>query len=247
MSDAHTTTNRASCWSLTINNPTADDEESLNLARQRGWRVDGQKEVGKEGTEHYQLILHTGQVRFSAVKKIFPRAHIEIARNPSALAQYVTKDDTRVAGLPSTSDAYPSQKRFFELVWDMIENERAPCSEFDRHPSGRLRHPENALNCATGMLIRRGYVVENIASNPLTVRSWRLWHDAFRARISTSETTSQTDEARLVDENEVEAQNITVPDASVSSQELPQAQVQQAPPGPPPCPTHGPSCGFLHA
>lgn len=35
------TTLRASCWSLTINNPTAADEEQINLARQRGWKVEG--------------------------------------------------------------------------------------------------------------------------------------------------------------------------------------------------------------
>ena len=84
-------TSRSNIWSLTINNPTADDEECIQLARQKGWKVEGQKEVGKEGTPHYQLMLKTPQVRFSAVKKLFPRAHIEIARNATALAQYVTK------------------------------------------------------------------------------------------------------------------------------------------------------------
>lgn len=95
---------RATCWSLTINNPTKSDEEWIQQARQKGWQVEGQLEKGKEGTEHYQLMVKTPQVRFSAVKKQFPRAHIEIARNPAALAQYVAKEETREADLPKASD-----------------------------------------------------------------------------------------------------------------------------------------------
>lgn len=77
---------RARYWSLTINNPTPDDEERIALARQRGWRVEGQLEKGEEGTPHYQLCLDCGaQQRFSAVKKAFPRAHIEAAKSAVAL------------------------------------------------------------------------------------------------------------------------------------------------------------------
>jgi len=72
-------TDRATVWSVTINNPTPSDEEGIALARQRGWQVEGQKEKGSEGTEHYQLMVKTPQVRFSAVKKAFPRGHIEAA------------------------------------------------------------------------------------------------------------------------------------------------------------------------
>jgi len=89
------TTIRSTCWSLTINNPTKDDVEQINLARQRGWKVEGQLEKGLEGTQHYQLRLMTPQVRFSSVKKAFPRAHIEVARDPIALGKYVTKEATK--------------------------------------------------------------------------------------------------------------------------------------------------------
>lgn len=46
-------TDRATAWSVTINNPNESDEEAINLARQKGWTVQGQKEVGDEGTPHY--------------------------------------------------------------------------------------------------------------------------------------------------------------------------------------------------
>lgn len=46
------TDDRHSKWSVTINNPTEADEDSIHRARQKGWKVWGQKEVGEEGTEH---------------------------------------------------------------------------------------------------------------------------------------------------------------------------------------------------
>lgn len=43
------------------------------------------------------MMLLTPQVRAAAVKRVYPRAHIEIARDRKALEKYVTKEDTRVA------------------------------------------------------------------------------------------------------------------------------------------------------
>lgn len=87
--------NRASCWSVTINNPT---DAEVNVTLPSGWKLTGQYEVGDGAeTRHFQGMLKTPQVRFSAVKKMFPRAHIEVARNQAALKQYVDKEETRVA------------------------------------------------------------------------------------------------------------------------------------------------------
>jgi len=117
---------RATCWSLTINNPVESDEEHINSARQKGWKVDGQLEKGENGTLHYQLIVRTPQVRFSAVKKAFPRAHIEIARNPTALASYVKKEDTREGSLPDRSSLYPSQDQVLNMfvAWVRVQPDR---------------------------------------------------------------------------------------------------------------------------
>lgn len=233
------TTTRGTCWSLTINNPTDADTEAINLARQRGWTVDGQLERGAEGTPHYQLILKTPQVRFSAVKKLFARAHIELARNSKALETYVHKDESRVAGLPVGSDRYPSQVRFFDLVWDEIINnpDGAPCAEYDRKGSGRLFYPTNALNRATHQLIRKGYVVESMASNPMTIATWNQFHDALLARKILGETTRQTD-TRLDGEEDppaMEHNHAVCQEAPPSLS--PQAQVDHHPPTPPPEPS----------
>lgn len=184
------TSDRATCWSLTINNPTPDDEENIAMAMQKGWRIDGQREKGAEGTEHYQLILHTPQVRFSAVKKQFPRAHIEVARNRAALAAYVGKEATRVGQLATKAELYPSQSKFFELVWEVILADPTK-SEFRRASNGRFITPKNALVFGAKELIRRGYVVENIACNPMTIQAWALFHDDFLVRKTNRQTDAE--------------------------------------------------------
>lgn len=118
---------RSNCWSITINNPTQTDEYNIGLARQKGWKVEGQLERGEQGTEHYQLILRTPQVRFSAVKQVFPRAHIEVARNVQALKAYVQKDETRLASLAIDQSKYPSQLQLFQWFssyWYSINGEK---------------------------------------------------------------------------------------------------------------------------
>lgn len=95
---------RGNCFSITINNPTPADR---NPSLPPGWTLEGQEEVGKNGTPHLQLMLKTSATeRGSAVKKVFPRAHIQKAKNEKALSAYVHKEETRVdefrtTGIPS--------------------------------------------------------------------------------------------------------------------------------------------------
>ena len=60
-------------------------------------------------------MLKTPHIRFSAIKKQFPRAHIEIARNPIALQQYVVKTETRVGELPEANNQalYPNIEELY--------------------------------------------------------------------------------------------------------------------------------------
>lgn len=119
------TKTRATCWSVTINMKNvsrATAEACLEAARSKGWGVQGQLEKGEEGTEHYQLMVKTPQERFSAIKKVFPTAHIEVARNQKALAQYVNKDETCVEKLKKVEVTFLTyqqvRKQFFEWVVD---------------------------------------------------------------------------------------------------------------------------------
>nr|QKV51309.1 putative replication associated protein [Crucivirus sp.] len=156
---------RGTAWSLTINNPTDDDEENMNQARQKGWKVEGQKEIGANGTEHYQLILKTPQTRGSAVKKTFPRAHIELARDAIALEKYVKKEETRIGELPVSSDKYPSLQKMWDMFAQYIE---------DKYPKGTYldwidTDDEKCLKVFDEFIrraIRDGYVVETMGVNP---------------------------------------------------------------------------------
>lgn len=160
------TDRRASHWSVTINNPTDADEEAITLARQRGWKVEGQLEEGAEGTKHYQLAVNTPQVRFAALKKAFPRAHIEIARNPAALGVYVHKEQSKVGELPEQSDKYPSLVKLWDLIYDRISDRiGAPA---DEHIWGAMKPAKvmEFFDDAIAELISDGFHVETMAVNP---------------------------------------------------------------------------------
>lgn len=214
--------NRASCWSVTINNPTKADYEEIDSARQRGWKVDGQVEKGAEGTYHLQLMVRTPQVRFAAVKKMFSRAHIEPARNVAALANYVGKEETRAAALPTGSNRYPSLSKFWELVAIQMNHGRSGWTDDDKeafyHPD--LMHPDDGylpnrvyffdphldkmyasdplrfFDAIVEYLIGQGYYVEAHAANPAVRSSYKKWWRSILYRAM--ETVRQTDSVQSV-------------------------------------------------
>lgn len=196
------TTQRACAWSLTINNPTASDEEAIQMARQKGWRVEGQKE--NAGTPHYQLLLRTPQVRFSAVKRAFPRAHIEVARNVEALANYVVKEDTRLAPLQVSQEKYPSLSKLWDLIYEYLTQLPPPPPEGSRSITcGSLRFIPTEdftkdewtmiyFDWAIESLIRKGYVVESMAVNPQVRSSWLKYHKSIFERCHNMQTARQS-------------------------------------------------------
>lgn len=226
------TTKRSTCWSLTINNPTEADEECICLARQNGWKLTGQKEVGTEGTPHLQMMLRTPQVRFSAVKKAFLRAHIEVAREPSALEKYVDKEEGRISKLPVAQEKYPSLSKFWQLIWDEI-NEKNGCTAFvwfgdfewcEEKAGYPLPTREKEFNRAVGKLIQKGYHVETIAVNPATLTAWKRHGDDIMYRCLQADI-EKADQAKRALENT----------ESVSSDETQHAEVPVYEP-PSPCP-----------
>jgi len=199
-------TQRSNHWSLTINNPTASDYEEMDRARQKGWKVTGQIEKGEEGTPHLQLHLQTPQVRFSAVKKAFTRAHIEVARNAQALENYVTKDETRVGELPTSQEKYPSLSKFWQLVYLHIDAQNWVHWELDSWyqdayadfgipeypPSERKRDQltTEIFEACVEHLIAKGYHVEHFFSPP-NISVFKKFHFAILQR-SYSEIVAQT-------------------------------------------------------
>lgn len=118
-------------WSITINNPTDDDIKQYQTLATKHWVEDviGQIEQGEQGTRHIQAMLTTKKVRFSQVKRALPRAHIEPAHSPIALAKYVQKEATRIERLPNqhntTKIATQSdlQRMLYSLCLTMIQTQ----------------------------------------------------------------------------------------------------------------------------
>jgi len=169
-------TERHSAWSITINNPT-DIEVEVNTP---GWKLEGQYEEGAEGTRHFQGLLKTPQVRFSAVKKVFPRAHIEAARNVAALQNYVHKDETRVdvytPGAIPTIFEYQTQ---VAAAWSV--------EEFARMSENVLEDKiDDIAMLYLDMLVKRDIEAgkrgcEWIAINPMWRSSWKkFWRSIIK-------------------------------------------------------------------
>lgn len=167
-------TDRATCWSITINNPEKTDYE---IPLPVGWKLEGQLEKGEEtGTLHYQGMLKTSQVRFSAVKRVFPKAHIEVARNPTALKKYVNKEETRVSTVQSIPTMFEYQTiiagkwvedEYTARIQRAIQNNQIPdCDAI------ALRYIDSlvAADIESG---RRG--AEFIAINPMWRSSWKIF------------------------------------------------------------------------
>lgn len=95
-------TDRASHWSITINNPT-DEDRQLMRTEQRWLRfVRGQDEIAPTtGTLHIQAYANTDQVRKRAVQDWLPRAHVKPCITKDHITNvrdiYVSKDRTAVA------------------------------------------------------------------------------------------------------------------------------------------------------
>lgn len=167
---------RATCWSITINNPLKTDYE---IPLPVGWKMEGQLERGELGTEHYQGMLRTPQVRFSAVKRQFPKAHIEVARNKEALRKYVHKDDTRVAEVTSIPTIFEYQTIIAkQWIEDDFQERFKRAIKSDKVPD-----IDEVAMCYIDSLVsadirsgRRG--AEWIAINPMWRSSWKkFWRD----------------------------------------------------------------------
>lgn len=188
---------RGCSWSITINNPKSADDENIQRARQRGWKVVGQKELGENGTPHYQLMLKTPQVRFSAIKKAFPRAHIELARNVEALETYVQKEDTRVGNLQETNEMYPSLTKLWDLFYQYITTiGDYTISTFPRNEDRRLEIFDEFVET----YIEQMYHIETMAVNPQIRSCVKKYISAIflrcekqRVLISIARQVSQTD------------------------------------------------------
>lgn len=145
-------------------------------------------------------------MRFSAVKKQFPRAHIEVARNVAALEQYVHKDETREGQLVTASELYPSLQSMWDMFSQWLDDRYESSTGYltNRHCAGDEKLWLSDFDKFICHAITQGYVVESMAVNP-QVRSC-VKNYAFEIYLR-SRVRRQTD--RQTDENKMSRSVIT--------------------------------------
>jgi len=188
---------RATCWSITINNPKEAEMKPILPAK---WSLSGQMEAGAEGTLHYQAVLKTPQVRFSAVKQIFPRAHIEVARNKAALQNYCHKPETRVGLVPDLTSSIPTLFDYIHVIarrFDSDECEQYASVNEIKEDDAFMAYIDYLVDCD----IQNGKIgVEIISINPM----WRsAWKRHGRSMILREQKLSLQTKDRQTDTNEV--------------------------------------------
>lgn len=201
------------CWSVTINNPTAEDFQQWDALKGLHWvrEVMGQIEKGENGTPHIQGCVKTLSVRFAQVKKALPRAHIEKAKSPAALVKYVAKQETRLAALPTTKIAtqVDVQKALLEEVLlyghTRYEWPGTYFLEFLETHTIIDRDWEYWVDRAVNRLIREGYYgVEFVMANPQIRQAFKKYFRAIlyrtynaRSQEAVSQAQGTSQEARI--------------------------------------------------
>lgn len=169
---------RGTNWSVTINNPTPADLDFAWIAEHAGWAIEGQMEIGKEGTPHYQGLLRTpNKPSFSTVHKLLPRAHLETARNVKHLEAYVHKDETRVAEVGTVSSKIPTLFAYQTQVANRLCIHDIDVQILHRQLEGKAITEYVMESCVNDIVkadIEAGVKgIEFIAINPMWVASWR--------------------------------------------------------------------------
>jgi len=109
---------RSRDWVFTINNPTSDDDQCLRVLQAHASYYIYGREVGEQGTPHYQGYIQFQHPRtLRGVKILLPRAHLETRRGSRQQAiQYCEKegDWTEWGDRPAT--ALTQKERWQEII-----------------------------------------------------------------------------------------------------------------------------------
>jgi len=167
---------KASCWSITINNPTDDDHAQWESLKSLPWvkMVNGQLEQGENDTPHIQGMVTTEYGRFfEKLKQALPRAHIEIAKNKFALANYVNKTETRIGEVaqyerPTTRVA--TQKDIQRMLLFLVK-----CNVEKKYPD-RWKDVDGVLE---DFLTEHGFMIKRDADYWIDMAVSRLIQDGY--------------------------------------------------------------------
>jgi len=169
-------------YSVVINNPTGADSHAITEALQMGWEVVGQKEVGQNGTPHYQLAV-TADTDWAGMKAHFKRANIQEAKDPEALKVYCTKEKTRVLDFAVKKDSSRVRPtlaagtiQFFESMFKEMNDTWGEAA--DEHIKGddSLKLYDAAVN---EMILVEGYTTALRATRPDVRSTYRKYRYAM--------------------------------------------------------------------
>lgn len=168
---------KSCCWSITAFN---EDLLSIqSMARMEITIPDIIKEIygglercPKTGKDHYQGCLITSQCRMSALKKIFPTAHLEPAKKKEALIKYAMKADTAVdIKKKAVNPNYITMSGALEAM-ARIALKYYTIDEIEQSDDLKYRH-------LSSQIISKNLSFVSIYSNPQTMRSWKMYYNVF--------------------------------------------------------------------
>lgn len=148
-------------WCLTINNPIPFASPVFAAANVTYW-IRG-SEVGAGGTPHWQCYVYfRNAVRFSTLKRLYPRAHIDWARgSPTENRVYCSK-----AGEFEEGGVCPEQRKRNDLaaMYTAIKSGASDLAMLEAEPATWMRY-HRAVRAA-----RFVWNSSNVAHIPVTVR-----------------------------------------------------------------------------
>jgi len=179
---------KSSKWCITMWLTEGRTVETLNelvQAMPTNWALEGQIEQGVDSQQklHAQLFLKTEQTRGTKIIKYFPNCYIDEAKNPFALANYVHKEETRVAEFKTVENRSPQWSQVVDKFFDWLI--ATPCQPpmYENDDDRKLR----AWDTFIGVSIEEGMRVDIIGVNPqyrsCIMRYWSSYYKVARGRV----------------------------------------------------------------
>lgn len=113
-------------WCITLNNYTNDEMEQMTQDfEMKGWNYIIGEEIGKNGTKHLQIYIETkNPIRFTSLKKLNERMHIEKARgNREKNLTYCKKEGKFISNFPLDEKEEILEDEYKDVVWKNWQKE----------------------------------------------------------------------------------------------------------------------------
>lgn len=210
MAEEMDTTCRCSWWSITLNNPTEEDRQTIHGNPPRWLKfIAGQDEKAPDtGTLHIQAYCITEQVRMSQVHKWLPRAHLKPAftkAHRDKLKEYCSenkkKNDSFVEGT-QFEHKYREENENLTMAGALTKlaelaysRERYNQMLTDKDDNGKIKHTpkdvrEREYWETANMMIAANPDLVGLYTQPQYLRAWLHTRDVWVAKVEVDRQTS---------------------------------------------------------